>query len=161
MHLALSVTLNSGVLSQKCPSTYHAQPDTELLMRWGEDGTETSLVDPHLPHVHYFGLKRAFDPNVCSIKQCLLDHMSPSHQQICPMISAELESNPHTSWNRVGNCMLGKVLKFGVWGRWDEVETFADVTFASEFVVQWPFWKGMVDRLPYKRQMSFSMDGDG
>ena len=91
MYLTLSVTLNSGVFSQQCPSTYYAQPNTELLMCWGEDGTETSsLVDPHLPHVHYFGLKRAFDPNVRSIKKCLLDHMSLPHQLTCPMISDEL-----------------------------------------------------------------------
>ena len=36
------------------------------------------------------------------------------------------------------------------------METFADITFASEFLVQWPFLKGMVDRLPYERRMSFS-----
>ena len=72
------------------------------------------------------------------------------------MISAELESNPHTSWNRVGKCMLGKVLKFGVWGRWDEVETFDNITFANAFLLYWPFLKGIVDGLPYQRRMSFS-----
>ena len=82
--------------------------------------------------------------------------MSLPRQQICPMISAELESNPHTSWNRVGKCMLGKVLKFGVWGRWDEVETFDNITFANEFLLYWPFLKGIVDGLPYQRRMSFS-----
>ena len=71
-------------------------------MRFAEDGTETSvLVDPHLPNVHYVGLKRAFDINLRSIKQFLLAQMSPSHQKICPMIIVELESNPNTGWQRV------------------------------------------------------------
>ena len=52
--------------------------------------------------------------------------------------------------------MVGKVLKFGVWGRWDEVETFDNITFANEFLLYWPFLKGIVDGLPYQRRMSFS-----
>ena len=80
IHLSLLVTLNTSALSQQYPSCYYSAPNTELFMCFAEDGTETSvLVDPHLPNVHYVGLKRAFDINVRSIKQFLLAQMSPSH----------------------------------------------------------------------------------
>ena len=71
------------------------------------------------------------------------------------MIIAELESNPNTVWQSVGKRLLGKLIKYGVRGRWEEVELFEHVTFLSEFLYQWPFIKGMVDIQPYDSRMSF------
>ena len=87
-------------------------------MRWDENGTETgTLINPHLPHVHYMALKRVFDPTVQSMQQCMMDQMSDAHQLLCLIITAELESNPLTSWNRVRKVLIGKLIKYGVWGR--------------------------------------------
>ena len=68
---------------------------------------------------------------------------------------AELESTPNTVWERVGKRLLDKLIKYGVHGRWDEVESFKHVTFSSEFLYQWQFINGMVNIQPYDRRMSF------
>ena len=92
MHLTIAVTTNSCVILQQCPSNYYVPPNSELLMRWDENGTETgTLINPHLPHVHYMALKRVFDPKVRSMKQCMLDQVSDAHQLIFSIITAGLE----------------------------------------------------------------------
>ena len=53
-------------------------------------------------------------------------------------------------------CLLGKVTKYGVYGSWDEVESFKDVTFANKFMLYWPTLKAMVNKLPHQRRMTFS-----
>ena len=157
LHLTLIVTTNSSVVSQQCPHTSYSPPNSELLMRFCEGGTECStLNDPHLPHVHYAALKRAFDVNVRCMARCLSDHMSEAHRLICPSIRTELESNPNTSWNRTMKCLLGKVMKHGVYGSWEEVSSFNNITFVNEFLVYWPFLKGMVDKLPSQSRRTFN-----
>ena len=157
LHLTLLVTTNSSVVSQQCPHTCYSPPGSELLMRFCQSGTECStLFDPHLPNVHYAALKRAFDVNVRCIASCLLDKMSDAHSLICPTIRTELESNPNTSWNRTMKCLLGKVMKYGVYGSWKEVVSFNKVTFSNEFLVYWPMLKGIVDKLPSATRSTFN-----
>ena len=52
--------------------------------------------------------------------------------------------------------LIGKLIKNGVWGRWDEVESFKDRTLVNEFLFTWPFLKGIVDGMTYERRMSFN-----
>ena len=76
--LTLSVTTNSRGLPEVMPASHFKKPNSELLMRHNQLGTEVRfLQDPHLPHVHYLAMKRVWGHNHRQILRWLSEAVHP------------------------------------------------------------------------------------
>ena len=65
IHLTIATTTNSNLLSLMCPKIYYLKPNSKLLIRHDESGTEVRTPkNPHLASVHYYALKQAYAHNI-------------------------------------------------------------------------------------------------
>ena len=135
IHLTIATTTNSNFLSLMCPKIYYLKPNSELLMRHDESGTEVcTLENPHLASAHYCALKRAYAHNMRLGVGLLRKNLKEEILPMCPLIWAELESPRDTIWNQVVKGILNRMIKHGVYGGWDEMPSRQGPILVNEFL---------------------------
>ena len=82
-HLTLSVSTNSHSLPEVMSAFHLKKPDSELLMRHYQSGTEVWVLEnTHLPHLHYLAYKRCWSHNHRRMIQWLMDGTPPQLKEM-------------------------------------------------------------------------------
>ena len=77
-HLTLIVSANSHTVPEVMPESHLKKPDSDILMRHDQSGTEVRVLEnPHLPHSHYLAYRMCWIHNHHQMIQWLMEGTPP------------------------------------------------------------------------------------